>query len=76
MYPNKLIISSMSSYSFSNLTIFHEISCSTRHKFVFSQHNCNMDPYKNKNSPKCKYPKICRVQNNYSNLKSNFKLVQ
>ena len=76
MYPNKLTISLMSSYGFSNLTFFHEISYSTCHKSVHSQQNCIMGPCKNKNSPKFKYPKICRVQNNYSNPNSNFKLVQ
>ena len=76
MYPNKLTASSMSSYNFFILTFFLEISCSTCHKFVLSQRNGRMGPCKNKNNPKCKYPKICRVQNNYSSPNSNFKLVQ
>ena len=76
MYQNKLTASSMSSYSFSSFTFFHEISCSTYHKFVLSQQDYRMGPCKNKNNTKCKYLKICRVQNNYSSPNSNFKLVQ
>ena len=37
-------------YSFSSLTFFHEISCSTCHKFVLSQQDWKMGPCKNKNS--------------------------
>ena len=40
MYLNKFTTSSMSSYSFSNLTFFREIPYSTCHKFIFSQQNC------------------------------------
>ena len=50
MYQNKLTASSMSSYSFSSFTFFHEISCSTYHKFVLSQRDYRMSPCKNKNS--------------------------
>ena len=50
MYSNKLTTSLMSSYSFSNLTLFHEILCSTYHKFVLGQQDCRMGPCKNKNS--------------------------
>ena len=50
MYQNKLTASSMSSYSFSSFTFFHEISCSTYHKFVLSQQDYRMGPCKNKNS--------------------------
>ena len=51
IYTYKLTTSSISSYSFSNLTFFYEISCSTCHKFVFRQQNCKIGLCKNKNSP-------------------------
>ena len=76
MYPNKLTTSLMSSYNFSILTFFHEISCTTCHKFVFSQQNCRIDQCKNKNNPKCKYLEMYKIPNKYSNPNSNFELVQ
>ena len=49
MYPNKLKISSMSSYS-----LFQSLSSTKFHaprvKFIFSQQNCKIGPCKNKNS--------------------------
>ena len=50
MYQNKLTASLMSSYNFSSFTFFHEISCSTYHKFVLSQRDYRMGPCKNKNN--------------------------
>ena len=50
MYQNKLT-SSMSSYNFLILTLFHEISYSTCHKFGPSQQNYKMGPCKDKNNP-------------------------
>ena len=76
MYSNKLTTSSMSSYDFSSLTFFHEISCSTCYKFVISQQNCRMGPCKNKNSPNVNIQKMYKVQNKYLNPNPNFKLVR
>ena len=50
MYPNKLITNSMSSYDFFILTFFHEILCSTCHKFILNQQDCRMSSCKNKNN--------------------------
>ena len=54
--------------TFVNLIFFYEIWFSTCYKSVQSMQN--------KNEPRCKYPEICKAQNNYSNSSSNFKLVQ
>ena len=53
--------------TFVTLIFFSEIWFSICHKFIQSMQN--------KNKFKCKYPKIYRAQNNYSNSSSNFKLV-
>ena len=64
MYPNKLIASSMFSYSFSSITFFHKISCSTCHKLVLSQQNCRMGLCKNKNSPNVNIKKCTKSKTN------------
>ena len=61
---NKLTTSSMSSYNFSSLTFFHEISCSTCHKFVLSQQDCKMGPCKNKNNPNVNIQKCTKSKTN------------
>ena len=76
MYPNKLITSSMSSYSFFILTFFHKISCSACHKLVLSQHNCKIGSCKNKNSSNVNIQRCTKSKNKYSGPNSNFKLVQ
>ena len=74
MYPNKLTTSSMSSYSFSSLTFFHEISCSTCHKFVLNQQDYRS--IQKQKYLKSKYLKMYNIHNRYSSPNSNFKLVQ
>ena len=64
MYPNKLTISSMSFYDFLGLTFFHEIPYSICHKYVLSQHNCIIGPYKNKNSPNVNIQRYTKFQTN------------
>ena len=64
MYPHKFTTSSMSFYNFSSLTFFHEISYSTSHKFVLNQHNCRMNPCKNKNSSNVNIQKCTKSKTN------------
>ena len=64
MYPNKLTTNSTSSYNFSSLTFFHEIPYSTYHKFVLSQQNYRIGPYKNKNSLNINIKKCTKSKTN------------
>ena len=64
MYPNKLTTSPIFSYSFSSLTFFYEISCSTCHKFILNQQNCKIGPCKNKNSPNVNIQRCTKSQTN------------
>ena len=65
MYLNKFTISSMSFYyDFLNLTFFHEIPYFICHKYVFSQQNYRIGPYKNKNSPNVNIQRYTKSQTN------------